>query len=49
MALFRCSTCNAEYENFYPVDDTCPKCKRGFIRIIVGLQVCPQSMWISTV
>jgi hypothetical protein len=34
MALFRCNACNQEYEDYYPPDDTCLKCKRGTVRII---------------
>jgi hypothetical protein len=47
MARFRCNICSVEYFDYYPPDDTCLKCKKGFIRIIVELQVCQQSMWIS--
>jgi hypothetical protein len=34
MALFKCSRCLEVYEDFYPPDDTCLKCKRGLVRII---------------
>lgn len=34
MALFECDTCHAVYDDCYPVDDTCLKCKQGLIRII---------------
>src|SRR6266568_608547 len=34
MALFKCNTCNQEYEDYYPPDDCCLKCKKGTIRII---------------
>lgn len=34
MALFRCGTCHAVYEDYYPPDDTCLKCHNGTIRII---------------
>ena len=34
MALFRCGKCNKVYEDHYPPDDTCTKCKQGFVRII---------------
>jgi hypothetical protein len=37
MALFKCNTCHQEYEDYYPPDDTCLKCKQGFIRIVVKL------------
>jgi hypothetical protein len=36
MALFECNTCNQEYEDYYPPDDTCIKCKKGTIRIITS-------------
>jgi len=35
MALFRCGSCHAVYEDYYPTDDSCLKCKRGLIRIII--------------
>lgn len=38
MALFRCNRCKREYEDFYPVDDTCLKCKKGIIRIVEDIQ-----------
>ena len=34
MALFRCGACHAVYEDHYPPDDSCLKCKRGLIRIV---------------
>lgn len=34
MALFRCRSCHAIYTDYYPIDDTCRKCKRGLIRVI---------------
>lgn len=34
MAHFRCNSCNEVYEDYYPPDDTCTKCKMGYIRII---------------
>jgi hypothetical protein len=34
MARFKCNVCNQEYEDYYPPDDTCIKCKKGTIRII---------------
>ena len=34
MSCFRCRSCNAVYEDHYPPDDTCLKCKAGTIRII---------------
>lgn len=34
MALFRCNRCEQKYEDYYPVDDTCLKCKEGLIRIV---------------
>lgn len=34
MAWFKCRECNEEYEDYYPPDDTCLKCKRGTIRIV---------------
>jgi hypothetical protein len=34
MALFKCSSCKAVYEDYYPPDDTCLKCKIGTVRII---------------
>jgi len=33
MALFRCGSCHAVYEDHYPPDDTCIKCHKGTIRI----------------
>jgi len=34
MAMFRCARCKQVYEEYYPVDDTCLKCKKGTVRII---------------
>jgi len=34
MALFKCSKCNQVYEDYYPPDDSCIKCKRGTVRIL---------------
>lgn len=34
MTLFRCSSCHAEYQDYYPIDDICIKCKQGLIRIV---------------
>ena len=34
MSYFLCRSCNAVYEDHYPSDDTCLKCKTGTIRII---------------
>ena len=34
MALFRCNRCHCVYDDYYPTDDTCTKCKKGTIRII---------------
>ena len=34
MALFKCNSCNQEYEDYYPPDDTCIKCNKGTIHII---------------
>jgi len=34
MTMFKCNTCNRIYEDYYPPDDTCIKCKKGFVRII---------------
>lgn len=36
MSLFRCGSCNAVYEDYYPPDDTCIKCKKGIIQIITS-------------
>lgn len=35
MALFRCNNCNRIYDDYYPPDDTCIKCNKGTIRIII--------------
>jgi len=34
MAYFRCRRCNSVYQDYYPPDDTCLKCKKGLVRII---------------
>ena len=34
MALFECGACLAVYGDYYPTDDTCRCCKKGFIRIV---------------
>jgi len=34
MALFRCRSCHVVYEDYYPTDDSCLRCKRGLIRIV---------------
>jgi len=34
MPYFRCQNCNSVYEDYYPPDDSCLKCKRGLVRII---------------
>jgi hypothetical protein len=34
MAKFRCRKCGAVYEDYYPPDDTCLKCKKGTVRIV---------------
>ena len=34
MALFKCFRCMQVYEDFYPVDDTCIRCKRGTVRVL---------------
>jgi len=34
MALFKCSKCKLVYEDYYPPDDTCIKCKKGTVRIV---------------
>jgi hypothetical protein len=39
MAMFRCNACKVVYEDYYPPDDSCQKCKKGLIRLIVELQV----------
>jgi hypothetical protein len=36
MALFRCGSCHAVYEDYYPPDDICPKCNKASIRIITS-------------
>lgn len=34
MARFKCNRCKQIYEDYYPPDDTCLKCKKGTVRII---------------
>jgi hypothetical protein len=34
MARFKCSICKREYDDYYPPDDTCLKCKSGTVRIV---------------
>jgi len=34
MPLFKCRLCEAEYEDYYPPDDSCLECKRGTIRVV---------------
>ena len=34
MALFKCNSCNQQYEDYYPPDDICIKCNKGTIHII---------------
>lgn len=34
MAKFKCRICKQVYEDYYPPDDTCIKCKKGTVRII---------------
>lgn len=34
MAMFKCSTCKLLYDDYYPPDDTCIKCKTGTVRIV---------------
>lgn len=34
MALFKCNNCKLIYEDYYPPDDTCIKCKKGTVRIV---------------
>lgn len=36
MALFKCSRCMRIYEDYYPPDDTCLKCKRGIIKVVTS-------------
>jgi hypothetical protein len=36
MALFKCNSCNQQYEDYYPPDDTCIKCNKGTIHIITS-------------
>lgn len=38
MAWFKCKRCKAIYEDYYPPDDTCLKCKKGTIRVISNSQ-----------
>ena len=34
MALFKCSSCQEVYEDYYPPDDTCRFCNKAAIRIV---------------
>lgn len=34
MARFICNACKEVYEDYYPTDDTCIKCKKGTVRIV---------------
>lgn len=34
MAKFKCKSCKQVYEDYYPPDDSCLKCKKGLIRIV---------------
>ena len=34
MARFKCNACGLEYEDYYPPDDSCLKCKKGTVRIV---------------
>lgn len=36
MTLFKCNTCNRVYEDYYPPDDICLKCKRGIINVVTS-------------
>jgi hypothetical protein len=36
MALFRCNSCCCVYEDYYPPDDLCLKCKLGTINIVTS-------------
>ena len=36
LALFRCNSCCCVYEDYYPPDDTCLKCKSGIIKIVTS-------------
>jgi Zn finger protein HypA/HybF involved in hydrogenase expression len=38
MAKFKCNACKQVYEDYYPPDDTCLKCKKGTVRIINELK-----------
>ena len=35
MSMFKCNKCNRVYVDYYPVDDTCIKCNRGIIKIVL--------------
>ena len=35
MAMFKCNNCKLIYEDYYPPDDTCLKCKNGKVRIVL--------------
>lgn len=39
MALFKCNSCQQVYEDYYPPDDSCLKCKSGTIRIMDSEQI----------
>lgn len=39
MAVFRCKRCKQVYEDHYPPDDSCLKCKGGTVRIVVSRQI----------
>jgi len=36
MAFFRCNRCKRVYEDYYPPDDSCIKCKRGTVTIVTS-------------
>ena len=35
MAKFKCNACGLVYEDYYPPDDICLKCKNGRVRIVL--------------
>ena len=43
MAKFKCNECGAVYEDYYPVDDSCLKSKKGHIWIIKEIVNYPDS------
>ena len=43
MAPFRCNNCSCVYEDHYPPDDTCIKCKKGTIQIIQPKEARPMT------